>query len=63
MGPGSAGRLRGSSVRDCQRKMRCGPGHFCAMVAGVSKIAGASGKKEPYQRLELRPSRMWMSFL
>jgi hypothetical protein len=27
---------------------------------GVSKMCGASGKKLPYQRLELRPSRMCM---
>ena len=25
-----------------------------------SKMRGASGKKLPYQRLELRPLRMWM---
>ncbi len=24
-------------------------------------MGGASGKKEPYQRLELRPLRMWMA--
>ena len=40
--------------------MRWGPGHLAARVAGVSKMLGASGKKLPYQRLELRPSRMWM---
>ena len=41
--------------------MRWGPGHLAAMEAGVSKILGASGKKLPYQRLELRPWRMWMN--
>ena len=60
MGPGSGGSWLGGSVRDCQRKMRCGLDHFCAREAGVSKIGGASEKKLPYQRLELRPSRMWM---
>ncbi len=29
------------------------------MLSRVSKILGASGKKEPYQRLEERPLRMW----
>ena len=38
-----------------------GPDHLRAREAGVSKMGGASGKKQPYQRLELRPSRMWMA--
>jgi len=28
-----------------------------------SKMLGASGKKLPYQRLELRPLRMWMGWV
>ena len=30
------------------------------MERSSSKMRGASGKKEPYQRLEERPLRMWM---
>ena len=44
------------------RKIRSGPSHFRRNDSSVSKIGGASGKKLPYQRFELRPSIMCRSF-
>ena len=37
-------------------------GPFEASETLSSKMGGASGKKLPYQRLELRPLRMWMGW-
>ncbi len=54
--PGSGGMLS----RSVQRKTRRKSVHWRARELLFSKMGGASGKKEPYQRLELRPLRMWM---
>ena len=60
IGSQSPGRLGTGWLRSCQRKMRRGSVHLRLRETLSSKMLGASGKKLPYQRLELRPLRMWM---
>jgi hypothetical protein len=50
-------------LRSCHKKMRRVSVHLRLREMSSSKMRGASGKKLPYQRLELRPLRMWMGWV